>query len=158
MKYYLCTLLRCDGSQAIVSVSKKKLGYSQMKDILGLNNSLEIVPGAYYKHQGWSWSLVYADDMGRFKKKPQDNLHFTMFPNGSFMPPVVGDCLRVSRTSTKKMRKLADRLAAKWGENEDVGMAENAALHSACEELGVDPCYFADVLAFSSNAQEGVPS
>lgn len=93
-KLYRYTLLKCDGTEEHLGTRDHEMFLHYMQKTVGGN--LEIIPPPYYSHQNWGQCTVYGDEEARFKGKP-DNLHFNMFPNGQFMPPVVGDCLRVDR-------------------------------------------------------------
>ena len=93
-KLYRYTLLKTDGTEQDLGTRDHEMFLHYMQKAVG--GPLELIPPAYYSHQKWGQCTVYGDEEGRFKSKP-DNLHFHMFPNGQFMPPVVGDCLRVAR-------------------------------------------------------------
>ena len=91
-KCYRVTILRCDGTSEVLEETPEKPRLPRLRELVGGN--IESIPPAYYEHRKWGQCDVWADEDGRANGKT-DNLHFSTFPNGRFMPPIVGDCIKV---------------------------------------------------------------
>lgn len=100
MRLYKYTLLKQDGTELNLGVSKQK-PFSELYKFLNCG-TIEIIEPTYWKERGYGKCTMYGDEEARFNSNNHRNPHFNVIEDldGNEWD-VVGDIIEEKRVSEK---------------------------------------------------------